>query len=69
MTIAAMRWWHLDFGTAAGMVSGAMANPMSMTYAGGITPGDNAPVAYATTYPLSMFARVVIAQLLVLCFV
>lgn len=68
MTIAAMRWWHLDFGTAAGMVSGAMANPMSMTYADGITPGDNAPVAYATTYPLSMFARVVIAQLLVLCF-
>lgn len=69
MTIAAMRWWHYDFGTAAGMVSGAMANPMSMTYAGEITPGDNAAVAYATTYPLSMFARVVIAQLLVLCFV
>lgn len=69
MTIVAMRWWSLDFGTAAGMVSGAMANPMSMTYANGITPGDSAPVAYATTYPLSMFARVVIAQLLVLCFV
>ena len=56
-------------GAAAGMVSGAMANPMSMTYANEITPGDDAPVAYATTYPLSMFARVVIAQLLVLCFV
>lgn len=69
MTVAAMRWWSLDFGTAAGMVSGAMANPMSMTYAAGFTPGDTAPVAYATTYPLSMFARVVIAQLLVLCFV
>lgn len=69
ITIAAMRWWHLDFGTAAGMVSGAMANPMSMTYANEITPGDDAPVAYATTYPLSMFARVVIAQLLVICFV
>ncbi len=68
MTIVAMRWWNLDFGTAAGMVSGAMANPMSMTYANGITPGDSAPVAYATTYPLSMFARVVIAQLLVICF-
>ena len=49
MTIAAMRWWRLDFGTAAGMVSGAMANPMSMTYAKEITPGDAAPVAYATT--------------------
>lgn len=69
MTVGAMRWWSLDFGTAAGMVSGAMANPMSMTYAAGFTPGDTAPVAYATTYPLSMFARVVIAQLLVLCFV
>lgn len=69
MTVAAMRWWHLDFGTAAGMVSGAMANPMSLTYANENTPGDEAPVAYATTYPLSMFARVVIAQLLVLCFV
>ena len=69
MTIAAMRWWRLDFGTAAGMVSGAMANPMSMIYANEITPGDDAPVAYATTYPLSMFARVVIVQLLVLCFV
>lgn len=68
MTVAAMRWWHLDFGSAAGMVSGAMANPMSLTYANEITPGDEAPVAYATTYPLSMFARVVIAQLLVLCF-
>ena len=69
MTVAAMRWWRLDFGSAAGMVSGAMANPMALTYADGITPGDSAPVAYATTYPLSMFARVVIAQLLVLFFV
>ena len=69
MTVASMRWWKLDFGTAAGMVSGAMANPMSMTYANEFTHGDDAPVAYATTYPLSMFARVVIAQLLVICFV
>ncbi len=69
MTVAAMRLWRLDFGSAAGMVSGAMANPMSMTYASESMPGDSAPVAYATTYPLSMFARVVIAQLLVICFV
>ncbi len=69
MTILSMRLWHLDFGSAAGMVSGAMANPMSLTYANEITPGDDAPVAYATTYPLSMFARVVIVQLLIICFV
>ena len=69
MTILSMRIWSLDFGTAAGMVSGAMANPMSLSYANDITPGDDASVAYATTYPLSMFARVVLAQLLVICFV
>ncbi len=67
MTILAMRCWRLDFGSAAGMVSGAMANPMALSYANEITRGDDAPVAYATTYPLSMFARVVIAQLLVIC--
>ncbi|MDE5922551.1 MAG: putative transporter [Muribaculum sp.] len=69
MTILSMRLWHLDFGSAAGMVSGAMANPMSLSYANEVTPGDDAPVAYATTYPLSMFARVVIVQLLIIFFV
>ncbi|MCM1450489.1 MAG: putative transporter [Clostridiales bacterium] len=69
MTVISMRWWKLDFATAAGMVSGAMANPMALSYANDITRGDDAPVAYATTYPVSMFARVVIAQLLVICFV
>ena len=64
-----MRWWKLDFATAAGMVSGAMANPMSLSYANDTLHNDDASVAYATTYPLSMFARVVIAQLLIICFV
>ncbi len=69
MTIISMRWWKLDFATAAGMVSGAMANPMSLSYANDTLHNDDASVAYATTYPLSMFARVVIAQLLIICFV
>ncbi len=68
-TIASMRIWHLDFGTSAGMVSGAMANPMSLTYVNDTLKGDDASVAYATTYPLSMFVRVVIAQLLVIVFI
>lgn len=68
MTVAAMRVWRLDFGSAAGMVSGAMANPMALTYTNENVPGDDASVAYATTYPLAMFSRVVIAQLLILFF-
>ncbi len=68
MLLGAMRWGHLDYGTASGMVCGAMANPMALTYANDSVKGDEAAVAYASVYPLSMFTRVVIAQLLVLLF-
>lgn len=66
---AAMRIWRLDYATASGMACGAMANPMALNYANDNCEGDDASVAYATVYPLSMFARVVVAQLLVLIFV
>lgn len=68
MAVVAMRWKHLDFGSACGMLCGAMANPMALTYANDTLPGDNPAVSYATVYPLAMFSRVVIAQLLVLLF-
>ncbi len=68
MLLGAMRLGRLDYGTASGMVCGAMANPMALTYANDSVKGDEAAVAYASVYPLSMFTRVVIAQLLVLLF-
>lgn len=69
MGVLAMRGWKLDFGTTCGMLCGSMANPMALDYASDTLPGDNPAVGYATVYPLSMFSRVVIAQLLVLIFV
>lgn len=69
MIYVAMRWNKLDFGSACGTVCGAMANPMALTYASDTIPGDAPAVSYATAYPLAMFARVVIAQLLVLLFI
>lgn len=68
VALAAMRIWRLDFGSTCGMACGAMANPMALDYAADTLPGDNAAVSYATVYPLSMFSRVVIAQLLILLF-
>lgn len=68
MAWGAMRIWKTDFATSSGMVCGAMANPMALSYAEENVKGDDAAVAYATVYPLSMFARVIIAQLLVLLF-
>lgn len=69
MIILAVRRSKLDFGTACGMLSGAMANPMALDYANDTIPGDNAAVAYATVYPIGMFSRVVLAQILILMFV
>ncbi|MDE6217552.1 MAG: transporter, partial [Muribaculaceae bacterium] len=66
--VAAMRIWKCDFGTSAGMVCAAMANPMALTYADENVKGDEASVSYASVYPLSMFVRVVVAQILVLIF-
>lgn len=58
----------LDFGSVAGMLCGSMANPMSLEYVNSTIPGDNSSVSYATVYPLSMFLRVIIAQILLLFF-
>lgn len=66
MAPVAMRIFKLDFGSACGMLCGAMANPMALNYANETLPGDNAAVSYATVYPLTMVSRVVIAQVMVL---
>ncbi|MCM1028443.1 MAG: putative transporter [Pseudoflavonifractor sp.] len=69
MGLVAMRRFGLDFGSSCGMMCGSMANPMALNYANDTLPGDNAAVAYATVYPLGMFARVVLAQVMVILFV
>jgi len=68
MAVVAMRRSRVDFGSACGMVCGAMANPMALNYANDTLPGDNAAVAYATVYPLGMFVRVLLAQILIIIF-
>lgn len=56
---------EFDFGTICGIMCGSMANPMALTYADDTIEGDTPSVSYATVYPLGMFIRVLIAQLLV----
>lgn len=68
MGIIALRWSKVDFGSVAGMLCGSMANPMALNYVNDTIPGDNPSVAYATVYPLSMFLRVIIAQVLLMIF-
>ena len=68
MGVLAMRLWHVDFGSTCGMLCGSMANPMALNYANETIDGDNPAVSYATVYPLCMFLRVIIAQVLLMFF-
>ena len=68
MALVALRFCGLDFGNTCGMLCGSMANPMALNYANDIIPNDNPSVSYATVYPLGMFTRVIIAQLILIFF-
>ncbi len=65
--IITVKGFKIDFGTTAGMLCGSMANPMALDYANSTLPGDRASVAYATVYPLCMFSRVILVQIVILC--
>ena len=65
----AMKLCRLDFALTCGMLCGSMADAMALNYVNDTVPGDYATVSYASVYPLSMFCRVIIAQLIILCMV
>lgn len=67
--IFALRAMKMDFGSVTGVLCGSMANPMALSYANETIDGDKPSVAYATVYPVCMFLRVVIIQLVVMFFV
>lgn len=68
MAFVALRLYRLDFGTTCGMLCGSMANPMALNYANTLVTGDNPTVSYATVYPLTIFSRVIIAQIILMLF-
>ena len=53
--------------TIMGLVSGSNTDPPALAYANNSTGNDQPAVAYSTVYPLTMFLRVVAAQVLILC--
>lgn len=65
----ALKTKKFDFGTICGLLCGAMANPMALSYANETIKGDRAAVAYTSVYPLGMFIRVAIAQIIIMTLV
>ncbi len=57
---------HLNFYQICGLISGSCTNPPVLAFAQGMYGSDYSSVNYATVYPLSMFLRVLVAQLLIL---
>lgn len=66
VSIIAVKWRQKSFATTAGMLCGAMANPIALDYINDTHPGNKPSIAYATVYPLAMFVRVIIAQIIVM---
>lgn len=67
--VVALRMKKFDFGTICGILCGSMANPMALGYANDTVNGETSNISYATVYPLGMFIRVIMAQVLVMFFV
>ncbi len=67
--LLSLRTKKFDYGTICGILCGAMANPMALAYANDNLEGDAASISYATVYPIGMFIRVIIAQILIMFFV
>ena len=58
--------FKLNFYQICGLVSGGCTNPPALAFAQGAYGTDYTSVNYATVYPLTMFMRVLMAQLLIL---
>ena len=66
--LIASRIFKTEYTKNIGMLCGGMANPIALNFANSTTEGDEPAVAYATVYPISMFLRVISAQIIMLAF-
>lgn len=63
------RWvLKMNYFEICGLLSGSMTDPPALAYANGIAQSEAPAVAYATVYPLVMFLRILVPQLLILFF-
>ncbi len=57
---------HVDYFSIIGMLSGCQTNPAALSYANSLSNNENTSVAYATVYPVSMFMRILAAEILIM---
>jgi AspT/YidE/YbjL antiporter-like protein len=64
----AARFFNVSYAKNIGMLCAGMANPIALNYANSTVEGDEPSVAYATVYPVTIFLRVIIAQITIVIF-
>ncbi len=64
----AAKFFNVSYAKNIGMLCAGMANPIALNYANSTAEGDEPSVAYATVYPVTIFLRVIIAQLTIVIF-
>lgn len=57
---------RMDFAKNIGMLCGTATNPNALAYCNSILDNDNPAEAYATVYPLTVFLRIFLAQILII---
>jgi putative transport protein len=60
--------FKLNYFTLMGLLAGSTTDPPALAYSNAVSGNDVPAVSYATVYPLTMFLRVLSAQLLILFF-
>lgn len=60
--------YKLNYFTLMGLLAGSTTDPPALAYANATAGNDMPAVSYATVYPLTMFLRVLTAQLMILFF-
>lgn len=65
--IIARAKFKINYLSIMGLLSGSYTDPPALAYANKVANNDMPAVAYSTVYPVTMFMRVIVAQLLILC--
>ena len=65
--IIARAKYKVNYFSIMGLLSGGYTDPPALAYANKVANNDLPAVAYSTVYPLTMFMRVIMAQLVILC--
>jgi putative transport protein len=60
------RAMKMNYLKICGIVSGAMTDPPALEFANSLAPVHAQSTTYATVYPLTMFLRILLAQILIL---